>query len=136
VNYLQSNTASQTLLLSLKEGSLLFSTTYTDYLLVLQNELTSELLYVIPTIINENERITTLGISTNADDPTNASILIAHGGRWSYIVYGQNSDTNLDPTSNDVVGEIQRGFIQFSSLIDYYDQPTLTIPSDIEYNNA
>jgi len=136
VNYLQSNTASQTLLLSLKEGVLLFSTTYTDYLLVLQNELTSELLYVIPTIINENERITTLGISTNTDDPTNASILIAHGGRWSYIVYGQNSDTNLDPTSNDVVGEIQRGFIQFSSLINYYDQPTLTIPSDIEYNNA
>ena len=103
---------------------------------MLQNELTSELLYVIPTIINENERITTLGISTNADDPTNASILITHGGRWSYIVYGQNSDTNLDPTSVDVVGEIQRGFIQFSSLINYYDQPTLTIPSDIEYNNA
>ena len=134
MNYLQSNTASQTLLLSLKQGSLLFSTTYTDYLLVLQNELTSELLYVIPTIIDENERITTLGISTNADDPLNASILINHGGRWNFIVYGQNSNTNLDPTSNDVVGEIERGFVHFTSLIDYYDQPTLTIPSDIEYN--
>ena len=134
MNYLQSNTASQTLLLSLKQGSLLFSTTYTDYLLVLQNELTSELLYVIPTIIDENERITTLGISTNDDDPTNASILVTHGGRWNFIVYGQNSNSNLDPTSNDVVGEIERGFVQFSSLIDYYDQPTLTIPSDIEYN--
>lgn len=89
---------------------------------------------MIPTIITENERITTLGISTNANDPLNASILITHGGRWSYIVYGQNSNTNLDPTSIDVVGEIERGFIEFSSLINYYDQPTLTIPSDIEYN--
>ena len=134
MNYLQSNTASQTLLLSLKQGSLLFSTTYTNYLLVLQNELTSELLYVIPTIINENNRITTLGISTNFDDPINASILINHGGRWNYIVYGQNSDTNLDPNDVVVVGEIDKGFIEFSSLIDYYTQPTLTIPSDIEYN--
>ena len=89
---------------------------------------------MIPTIINENERITTLGISTNANDPLNASILVNHGGRWNYIVYGQNSNTNLDPTSNDVVGEIERGFVEFSSLINYYDQPTLTIPSDIEYN--
>ena len=101
---------------------------------MLQNELTSELLYVIPTIIDENDRITTLGISTNFNDPINASILINHGGRWNYIVYGQNSNTNLDPTDSDVVGEIERGFVEFSSLINYYDQPTLTIPSDIEYN--
>lgn len=134
MNYLQSNTASQSLFLSLKEGRLLFSTTYTDYLLVLQNELTSELLYVIPTIIAENDRITELGISTNANDPLNASILINHGGRWNYIVYGQNSNTNLDPSDAVVVGEIERGFVEFSSLINYYDQPTITIPSDIEYN--
>ena len=89
---------------------------------------------MIPTIINENNRITTLGISTNFDDPINASILINHGGRWNYIVYGQNSDTNLDPNDVVVVGEIDKGFIEFSSLIDYYTQPTLTIPSDIEYN--
>ena len=101
--------------------------------MVLQNELTSELLYVIPTIIDENDRITTLGISTNADNPTNASILVTHGGRWNFIVYGQNSNSNLDPTSVDVVGEIERGFVQFSSLINYYDHQTLTIPSVIEY---
>lgn len=92
------------------------------------------MLYVIPTIITENERITTLGISTNTNDPLNASILITHGGRWSYIVYAQNSNSNLNPTDAVVVGEIERGFIEFSSLINYYDQPTLTIPSDIEYN--
>lgn len=134
MNYLQTNTASQTLLLSLKEGSLLFATTYTNYLVVIQNEITLETFYVIPSTISENDRITTLAISTNNDDPTNGSILVVNGGRYNFIVYGQNSDTNLDPTSADVVGEIKRGFIQFETVVNYYNQPNIVIPSDIEYN--
>jgi len=134
MNYLQTNTASQTLLLSLKEGVLLFDTTYTDYLLVIQNEITLETFYVIPAQISENDRITTLAISTNDDNPTNGSILVVNGGRYNFIVYGQNSDTNLDPTSGDVVGEIKRGFIQFETVVNYYNQPNIVIPSDIEYN--
>ena len=134
MNYLQTNTASQTLLLNLKSGSLLFATTYTNYLVVIQNEITLENFYVIPSTISENDRITTLAISTNADDPTNGSILVVNGGRYNFIVYGQNSDINLDTTSADVVGEIKRGFIQFETLVNYYDQPNIVIPSDIEYN--
>jgi hypothetical protein len=134
MNYLQTNTASQTLLLSLKEGVLLFDTTYTDYLLVIQNEITLETFYVIPAQISENDRITTLAISTNDDDPTNGSILVVNGGRYNFIIYGQNSDTNLDPQNAVVVGEIKRGFIQMETLINYYDQPNIIIPSDIEYN--
>jgi hypothetical protein len=134
MNYLQTNTASQTLLLSLKEGSLLFATTYTNYLVVIQNEITLETFYVIPSTISENDRITSLAISTNDDDSTNGSILVVNGGRYNFIVYGQNSDTNLDPTSGDVVGEIKRGFIQFETVVNYYNQPNIVIPSDIEYN--
>jgi hypothetical protein len=134
MNYLQTNTASQTLLLSLKEGVLLFDTTYTDYLLVIQNEITLETYYVIPTQISENDRVTTLAISTNDDDPTNGSIYVINGGRYNFIIYGQNSTTNLDPQNAVVVGEIKRGFIQMETLINYYDQPNIIIPSDIEYN--
>jgi len=134
MNYLQTNTASQTLLLSLKEGSLLFATTYTNYLVVIQNEITLENFYVIPSTISENDRITTLSISTNNDDPVNGSILVVNGGRYNFVVYGQNSDTNLDPTNGDVVGEIKRGFIQFETVVNYYNQPNIVIPSDIEYN--
>jgi hypothetical protein len=134
MNYLQTNTASQTLLLSLKEGVLLFDTTYTDYLLVIQNEITLETFYVIPAQISENDRVTTLAISTNDDDPTNGSIYVTNGGRYNFIIYGQNSTTNLDPTNAVVVGEIKRGFIQMETLINYYDQPNIIIPSDIEYN--
>lgn len=134
MNYLQTNTASQTLLLNLKSGSLLFATTYTNYLVVIQNEITLQKFYVIPSTISENDRITTLAISTNNDDPTNGSILVLNGGRYNFIVYGQNSDANLDPTDDSVVGEIKRGFIQFETLVNYYDQPNIVIPSDIEYN--
>ena len=133
MNYLQTNTASQTLLLSLEEGVLLLSS-FTDYLLVIQNEITLEIFAVIPTLISTNERITTLSISTNADDAINGSILIVDGGRYNYVIYGQNSDSNLDPTDADVVGEIKRGYIEFTTLTQYFDQPSLTIPNDIEYN--
>jgi len=133
MNYLQTNTASQTLLLSLEEGVLLLPS-FTDYLLVIQNEITLEIFAVIPTLISSNERITTLSVSTNADDAVNGSILITEGGRYNYIIYGQNSVGNLDPTDPDVVGEIKRGYIEFNTLTQYFDQPNLTIPNDIEYN--
>ena len=133
MNYLQTNTASQTLLLSLEEGALLLSS-FTDYLLVIQNEITLEIFAVIPTLISTNERITELSISTNANNAVNGSILITEGGRYNYIIYGQNSNSNLDPTDADVVGELKRGFFQFTTLTQYFDQPSLTIPNDIEYN--
>jgi hypothetical protein len=133
MNYLQTNTASQTLLLSLEEGVLLLPS-FTDYLLVIQNEITLQEFAVIPTLISTNERITELSISTNSDDAVNGSILITDGGRYNYVIYGQNSSTNLDPADADVVGELKRGYIEFNTLTQYFDQPTLTIPNDIEYN--
>ena len=133
MNYLQTNTASQTLLLSLEEGVLLLPS-FTDYLLIIQNEITLQIFAVIPILISTNERITTLSISTNADEPDEGAILITDGGRYNYVIYGQNSSTNLDPADADVVGEIKRGYIEFNTLTQYFDQPTLTIPNDIEYN--
>jgi hypothetical protein len=113
---------------------LLFATTYTDYLVVIQNETTLENFYVIPSTISENDRITSLAISTNNNDPVNGSILVVDGGRYNFVVYGQNSDTNLDPTDGDVVGEVNRGFIQFETVVNYYNQPNIVIPNDIQYN--
>jgi hypothetical protein len=133
MNYLQTNTASQTLLLSLEEGVLLLPP-FTDYLLILQNEITLQLFAVIPILVDSNERITTLSVSTDTDDAENGSILITQSGRYNYIIYGQNSNSNLDPEDAVVVGELKRGFIEFTALTEYFDQPNLTIPNDIEYN--
>jgi hypothetical protein len=133
--YLLKNTAAQLLYLSLKEGELLLANPYTHYLLELTNEQTLEKLYAIPTQIAQNDRYTTIQIGTNANTPTAASLLINYPARFSYIVYGQNSSTNLDPTDAVVEGVIQMGYLIVEDLTTpRFTEPNLTIDSDIAYN--
>ena len=133
--YLLKNTAAQLLYLSLKEGELLLANTYTHYLLELTNEQTLEKLYAIPTQIAQNDRYTTIQIGTNANTPTSASLLINYPARFSYVVYGQNSSTNLDPTDAVVEGVIQIGYLIVEDLTTpRFTEPNLTIDSDIAYN--
>jgi hypothetical protein len=133
--YLLKNTAAQLLYLSLKEGELLLANPYTHYLLELTNEQTLEKLYAIPTQIAQNDRYTTIQIGTNANTPTAASLLINYPARFSYVVYGQNSSTNLDPTDAVVEGVIQMGYLIVEDLTTpRFTEPNLTIDSDIAYN--
>lgn len=133
--YLLKNTAAQLLYLTLKEGELLLSNTYTHYLLELTNEQTLEKLYAIPTQIAQNDRYTTIQIGTNANTPTAASLLINYPARFSYVVYGQNSSTNLDPTDSAVVGVIEKGYLIVEDITTpRYSEPNLTIDNDITYN--
>ena len=133
--YLVKNTAAQLLYLTLKEGELLLSNTYTHYLLELTNEQTLQKLYAIPTKVAENDRYTTIQIGTNANTPTAASLLINYPARFSYIVYGQNSSTNLDPTNAAVEGVIEKGYLIVEDVTTpRYTEPNLTIDNDITYN--
>ena len=133
--YLLKNTAAQLLYLTLKEGELLLANTYTHYLLELTNEQTLEKLYAIPTQIAQNDRYTTIEIGTNANVPLSASLLINYPARFSYIVYGQNSNTNLDPADAVVEGVIQRGYLIVEDITTpRFTEPNLTIDSDIAYN--
>jgi hypothetical protein len=133
--YLLKNTAAQLLYLTLKEGELLLANTYTDYLLELTNEQTLEKLYAIPTQIAQNDRYTTIEIGTNANVPLSASLLINYPARFSYIIYGQNSNTNLDPADAVVEGVIQRGYLIVEDITTpRFTEPNLTIDSDIAYN--
>jgi hypothetical protein len=133
--YLVKNTAAQLLYLSLKEGELLLSNSYTHYLLELTNEQTLQKLYAIPTKIAENDRYTTIQIGTNANTPTAASLLINYPARFSYIVYGQNSSTNLDPTNAAVEGVIEKGYLIVEDITTpRFTEPNLTIDNDITYN--
>jgi hypothetical protein len=133
--YLLKNTAAQLLYLTLKEGELLLSNSYTHYLLELTNEQTLQKLYAIPTKIAENDRYTTIQIGTNANTPTAASLLINYPARFSYIVYGQNSSTNLDPTNAAVEGVIEKGYLIVEDVTTpRFTEPNLTIDNDITYN--
>lgn len=133
--YLLKNTAAQLLYLTLKEGELLLANPYTHYLLELTNEQTLQKLYAIPTKIAENDRYTTIQIGTNANTPTAASLLINYPARFSYIVYGQNSSTNLDPTNAAVEGVIEKGYLIVEDVTTpRFTEPNLTIDNDITYN--
>jgi hypothetical protein len=133
--YLLKNTAAQLLYLTLKEGELLLANPYTNYLLELTNEQTLEKLYVIPNQIAQNDRYTTIQIGTNDNEPTDASLLINYPARFSYVVYGQNSTTNLDPTDEAVVGVIEKGYLIVEDITTpRFTEPNLTIDNDIAYN--
>jgi hypothetical protein len=133
--YLLKNTAAQLLYLTLKEGELLLANSYTDYLLELTNEQTLEKLYAIPNQIAQNDRYTTIQIGTNDNEPTDASLLINYPARFSYVVYGQNSSTNLNPTDEAVVGVIEKGYLIVEDITTpRFTEPNLTIDNDIAYN--
>lgn len=133
--YLLKNTAAQLLYLTLKEGELLLANTYTHYLLELTNEQTLQKLYAIPSKIAENDRYTTIQIGTNANTPLAASLLINYPARFSYIIYGQNSSTNLDPTNAAVEGVIEKGYLIVEDITTpRFTEPNLTIDNDITYN--
>ena len=133
--YLLKNTAAQLLYLTLKEGELLLANSYTHYLLELTNEQTLEKLYAIPLQIAQNDRYTTIQIGTNANTPLSASLLINYPARFSYVVYGQNSSTNLDPTNAVVEGVIEKGYLIVEDITTpRFTEPNLTIDNDIAYN--
>ena len=67
----------------------------------------------IGNVSTDNARYTAFDIDTNDDDAENGNILIpvTVNGYFDYIIYGQNSATNLDPLDATVVGELERGYV-------------------------
>jgi len=125
--YLQTDTPTQQVFLSLDEARQYFATPYTNYLLVLtheENSTTGNQLAQVATIINENTRITELEITT---------VGLTLAGRYRYEVYGQNSAVNTDPTSGVVIGLVERGYAVLNHNTTWFDVPASIIPNDIIY---
>lgn len=125
--YLTTNTANQTIYLSLDEARQYYATAYTHYLLIItheENSTTGEELAQVATVVLENVRITQLTVTT---------VGLTLAGRYRYEVYGQNSANNLDPTNASVVGIVQRGYVVLTNNQQFYDVPTDVITNDIIY---
>jgi hypothetical protein len=56
-------------------------------------------------------------------------ILLA--GRYEYVIFGQNSSTNINPTDASVVGEVERGIAIFTDTNIYYETIETNAPADI-----
>lgn len=125
--YLLTDTANQTTYLTLNEGRSYYATAFTDYLLVLTYEMTGETLAQVVSITSENERITTIELTTET---------LVNAGRYRYEVYGQNSNTNTNPTDASVVGLVEKGIIELTKVVNYYDISNPTIPVDYIYTGT
>ena len=127
MNIINTNTSNQTLRLTLDEGRQYFSTAFTHYLLVItheENSTTGTDLAQVPQIVAENQRITTLNVTT---------VGLTLVGRYRYEVYGQNSPSNLNPSDDSVVGLVEIGWLDLVDATQYYDIPTITIQDDVIY---
>lgn len=125
--YLLTDTANQTTYLTLNEGRSYYATAFTDYLLVLTYEMTGETLGQVVAVIDENERITTIELTTET---------LVNAGRYRYEVYGQNSNSNTNPTDASVVGLVEKGIIELTKSVNYYDISNPTIPVDYIYTGT
>jgi hypothetical protein len=125
--YLNTNTANQYAWLSLDEGRAYFNVAFTNYLLVLTYEMTGEQLAQVVEVVNENERVTKIRLTT---------VGLTDAGKYKYDVYGQNSAVNLDPTNASVVGLVERGSMILQDGTIYFDVSSPTIPVDVIYTGA
>jgi hypothetical protein len=78
----------------------------------------------VATVVLENVRITQLTVTT---------VGLTLAGRYRYVVYGQNSAVNINPTNGSVVGVVQRGYVVLTDNQQFYDVPSEVISNDIIY---
>lgn len=125
--YLNVNQSNQQVFLSLDETRQYFATAFTDYLIILtheENSTTGTYLAQVANILSESVRITQLQVTT---------VGLTLAGRYRYEVYGQNSNSNIDPSNPAVVGLLERGYAVLKDNTTWFDVPTDTIPNDIIY---
>jgi hypothetical protein len=125
--YLNTNTANQYAWLSLDEGRAYFNVAFTHYLLVMTYEMTGEELAQVVEVINENERVTKIRLTT---------VGLVDAGRYHYEVYGQNSSSNIDPTNAAVLGLIEKSLMILQDGTIFFDVSSPTIPVDVIYTGA
>jgi hypothetical protein len=125
------NTAGNIVYLTLKEKDKDLGTV-SNYLMLLEHQISRQKYYLILDTNEDNERYTEATIDTNTDAPASGNILLTETGLYWYFVYGQNSDSNLDP--DNAVGLFQKGVCNVKdSEATYFDVPDITQSTDTIY---
>lgn len=109
-----------------------FLPAFTHYLMVITSQATNETVACILSVLVDNERYTKIGISTNDTAPEDGEVLLTESGLYTYEVYGQNSETNTDPTDASVVGLCEIGTMKLSDEAAW-TIPSVTIPDNVIY---
>lgn len=109
-----------------------FLATFTYYLFEIQSQATSEKFYMIGNPLNDNERFSRFLIDTSINDATNGDIILSQSGLYTYTIFGQTSDTNLNPLDASVVGECEKGILQIIGE-SAWTIPDIVIPDNVVY---
>ena len=122
--YLQPNTSNQSVYLSLFEGrvTLIDFSHYMVSIIHEENSETGTLLNQVPEVLSDGSNYSNLIITT---------VGITQSGRYRYIVYGQNSSTNIDADDASIVGIVEIGYLVIGDIKDYYDIIQTTSENDI-----
>ena len=128
--YLIPNQANQSVYVTLREASYEFTTEADSYLLHLHKVDGGADYYLIPVVLNNNERYTQLRIGTNTNNAVNGSLLITESGEYSYTIYGQTGTSNLDPENAAVIGVYEIGTCWIADdYTGYYFTDNTSIPN-------
>jgi hypothetical protein len=122
--YLLPNTANQSLYLSLYEGRYTLAD-FTHYMLSIireENSETGEKLNQVPTVITDGSGYSHITVTTST---------LTQAGRYRYVVYGQNSSTNIDDEDASIVGIVEIGYLELIDNGTYYDIVETTTANDI-----
>lgn len=122
--YLLPNTANQSLYLSLYEGRYTLAD-FTHYMLSIIREENSETgvkLNQVPTIVTDGSGYSHITVTTST---------LTQAGRYRYVVYGQNSSTNIDEEDASIVGIVEIGYLELTDNGSYYDVVQTTSANDI-----
>lgn len=125
MQYLAEDTATVTGYFTLDEGRAIFSLPFTHYLLTLtaeDNGHSTEDSAQVLTVVTENTRYTKATFSTTG----------LKAGRYSFVIYAQDSASNTDKEDSSVVGIIERGLIQLTNDSTIFTNGELSINRDIE----
>lgn len=131
ITLLPNRSEEQFVYLTLQEAKKDFEA-FTDYLVIFTNVASKDKLTMIGNVDADNARYTKLSVFTNQPLALSGRILLTETGQYSYEVYGQNSNTNLDPDDEVVVGLIERGTLTVTGETGY-DIPSISIPDNIIY---
>ncbi len=109
--------------------------TFTHFLMILTRDLTEENFALIPVNTTETERYNAITIGTATSAPTVGRVAIPNtkAGDYHYIIYGQNSSSNLDPLDAAVVGIVQKGRVRIAPAGTFYEEYSTTLTSDKAY---
>ena len=113
---LAANASGQKIYTTAYQGRMLLDESFSNYLVLFYQGAGSIEYAFIGNISTDNPRYTAFDIDTDTDNPTAVNIQIPDNinGIFYYIIYGQNSESNLDPMDSTVVGEVERGYVRIA----------------------